>query len=86
MIDPNHVNALCDAYGEVNKRLGAQIASLTAENARLRAALEKYADEGNWSEHQHAYADLLTTWEGGCLPWAAAQEALKGAPDDRARS
>jgi hypothetical protein len=46
-----------------------------AEVARLRAALEVFADPMNWLQYDTGY----TKWDGDAEePWTIAQEALKG--------
>lgn len=53
----------------------AHIAELEAENARLRAALQQYADEKNWSNHP---GDIFREW----LPDGDAPEIARAALKD----
>ena len=65
-----------------------EIRRLDEENARLRAALEKYADEGNWGPSYYTTNYGCTEVNNGWKfddydivdienhPWTIAQEAL----------
>jgi len=75
-----------------NARLARQRDEALAENARLRAALEKFANEKNWMEMSdvdvglsiefgHAWKEVGQAWKADehyDQPWQIAQEALKG--------
>lgn len=57
---------------------------LKEENARLRAALEQYADHENWM--LDAYECLLSQWRPNEDGWTLAQETLddaNGGHDER---
>jgi cell shape-determining protein MreC len=56
----------------------AQIASLQAENNRLREALEKYADHLNWMKCADLISNNYDIWNPNANGWKIAEEALKG--------
>ena len=55
--------------------LANKVIKLEAENARLRAALEKFADESNWLRDEEY---RIYEWQGvEDVPFNIAKEALK---------
>lgn len=80
MFDPpidNWTQADEDCYDCKHRlALGDDVRQLEVENARLRAALEPYADPGNWLGRREPY------WNGPDLdaPWTTAKAALEAEP------
>ena len=78
---------LCSLDDEINCQgdelmdLNAERAALRAENARLREALEQYADAENWYREPYldASGQMTDMWCGGGLRGRdRAEAALKG--------
>jgi len=62
-------------YSKSLNNLGYENAGLKSENARMRAALERYADEDNW---RHPDRNIIFIPNGCMYGYDIAQEALEG--------
>lgn len=66
------------------RKLEAQVAALTAERDRYRAALEQYADRENW--HMLTFnPGRETNWIGGGEGPDVAEKALAGESESEAK-
>lgn len=67
----------------VEEWLVDEIQKLCKENAHLRTALEKFANEDNWLSIDTIDGFPMEAWnEDSDGPWKIAQEALKGREGD----
>ncbi len=67
-------------YWQLYERYQEMVNHCEEENKRLRAALSKYADLDNWSEHGETDFEQQTWWRGGGQGPDLARAALEPQP------